>query len=382
MTEHHYIIAGAGMAGAVCARCLAEGGKSVLVFEKRNHIGGNAYDCLDENGVLIHKYGPHIFHTESQKVYDFLSRFTEWRSYEHCVLAKAGSEEFPVPFNLNSVDTLFPAEKAQRIRQKLISFYGEGSRVTISELRCNEDEDIKEIADTVYHKVFLHYTMKQWGSSPDEIDPRVTARVPIFISRDNRYFHDKYQGMPKNGYTKMFENMLKHENITVLKNTDIKAHLSFTEDEVLVNGRAVAGNIIYTGALDTLFDYRFGALPYRTLDFEFEHHKKEFYQSHGTVNYTVDMPYTRITEFKHLTGQLLPHTTIMKEYSRAYDPASGDTPFYAVINEESQALYNKYFELACRYKNFIPLGRLAEYKYYNMDKIAHLAMELAESILK
>ena len=375
-----YVIVGSGYAGAVCARALAEAGNSILVLERRSHIGGNAYDCLDENGILIHKYGPHIFHTGEKRVYDYLSRFTEWRRYDHEVLAKAGDMEFPVPFNLNSLYSVYPEDKARAMEDKLVSAYGMEKKIPIGELRENPDKDINALADFVYNNVFLHYTMKQWGQKPEEIDPGTTARVPVFISRDNRYFQDTYQGMPLNGYTPMFEAMLDHPAITVRCSTEASDHLSF-EDKILFDGKPFDGKVIYTGALDELFGYCFGALPYRTLDFGFEHHELTHYQTHGTVNYTVGEPYTRITEYKYLTGQQKEDsTTIMKEFSRSYRPESEDIPYYAIINDKNNALYQKYLERAKEYDNLVLLGRLAEYKYYNMDKIVSLALELCDSL--
>ena len=376
-----YIIVGSGFAGSVCARQLAEAGKRILVIERRPHIGGNAYDCLDENGILIHQYGPHIFHTAEKRVYDYLSRFTEWREYDHEVLAKAGEREFPVPFNLNSLYSVYGKEKAAELEKKLVGCYGMEKKVPIGELRLNPDKDINELAEFVYNNVFLHYTMKQWGQKPEEIDPGTTARVPVFISRDNRYFQDAYQGMPLYGYTPMFEKMLDHENITVKLSAEAKDFLSF-EDDIMLEGEKFQGKVIYTGALDELFGYEFGALPYRTLDFGFEHHDITCYQSHGTVNYTVDQPYTRITEYKYLTGQEKEgSTTIMKEFSRSYRPETDDIPYYAIINDENNSLYAKYAEKAGKYADLILLGRLAEYKYYNMDKIVLLALELCDTLV-
>ncbi len=378
---YNYIIVGSGYAGSVCARQLAEAGNKILVLERRPHIGGNAYDCLDQNGILIHQYGPHIFHTTEKRVYDWLSRFTEWRRYDHEVLAKAGDMEFPVPFNLNSLYKAYPENKAADLEKKLVDCYGREKKVPIGELRENPDKDINELAEFVYNNVFLHYTMKQWGQKPEEIDPATTARVPVFISRDNRYFQDAYQGMPLHGYTPMFEKILDHENITVKVSSEAKDHLTF-EDDILFEGKKLDGMVIYTGALDELFGYEFGALPYRTLDFGFEHHDLTYYQTHGTVNYTVNQPYTRITEYKYLTGQEKEgSTTIMKEFSRSYRPGTEDIPYYAIINDENNALYAKYAEKAEKYTNLLLLGRLAEYKYYNMDKIVLLALELCDTLV-
>ena len=382
------LIVGAGMAGAVAARELAEqGGQKVLVLERRNHVGGNMYDRFDERGVLIHQYGPHIFHTNSKRVFDYLSRFTRWRLYEHQVVANIpdgeGRLEYPVPFNLVSLRTVFPPEQAEKLEEKLVAAYGREKKVTILQLRQAPDPELAALADYVYDHVFVRYTMKQWGQTPEEIDPATTARVPVFLSEDCRYFQDEYQGMPLEGYTPLFLSLLDHPNITVELNTDAGQRLRLEGERVLLDGEAFSGTVIYTGAADELFGCRYGRLPYRTLDFAFESYPVDFWQSHGTVNYTVDRDYTRITEFKYLTGQDLPGTTtIMKEYSRAYTGAAGEVPYYAVINGESNALYARYKALADRIPNFHLLGRLAEYKYYNMDAIAARALELCDSLLK
>lgn len=376
------IIVGAGIAGAVAARKLAEEkNKKVLILERRSHIGGNCYDVKDEYGILIHEYGPHIFHTGIQEVWEYLSRFTEWYAFGHEVVAKVGDQLIPVPFNLNTLHIVYEKEKADRLEQKLKDAYGEGSRVPIMKLRENEDPDIREIAQYVYENVFLRYTMKQWGQKPEEISPEVTGRVPVLISYDNRYFQDTYQGVPLHGFTKMFEKMLHHENIEVRLETDCKEVLSFQGDQIFFEGTEFQGDVIYTGAIDELFECRFGRLPYRSLDFHFEHYDQDSYQGHSVVNYTVSEEFTRITEFKYLTGQKdTEGTTIVKEYPFAYSGAKGEIPYYAILNEENQKLYEKYKDLTKGMKKFHLLGRLAEYKYYNIDAMTKKALELADSI--
>lgn len=384
---YNALIIGAGFAGAVCARELAErGNMRVLVLERRNHIGGNAYDCLDNAGILIHQYGPHIFHTNDRRVYEYLSRFTRWLDYRHRVVAnipgESGRVQMPVPFNLTSLETAYGPEKGKALGEKLMATYGAEQKVTILELRKNHDPEIRQVADYVYEHVFVHYTMKQWGQTPEQIDPNTTARVPVFLSRDDRYFQDTWQGMPTDGYTPIFERMLDHPNITVTTGVDARDRLTLNGAQVELDGKMFSGPVIYTGAVDELFAFQFGRLPYRTLDFKFETHKREFFQSHGTVNYTVDEDYTRITEFKHMTGQAeTDRTTIVKEYSRAYTGGEDETPYYAIINPENNALYQQYRTLAEGYDNLHLLGRLAEYKYYNMDAIVAQALALADKLI-
>ena len=374
------IIIGCGLAGAVSARELAErGGKMVLLLERRDHIGGNAYDCPDEAGILIHKYGPHIFHTNDERVFSYLCRFTEFSDYMHTVTANIHGEFVPVPFNFNSIKKVF-GDRAEGLMKKLTDKYPEGAKIPIFELTVQNDPELAELADYVFANVFAHYTEKQWGVPIGEVSKETLSRVPVFLSYDNRYFQDKFQGMPKDGYTPMFERMLDHENIEVRTGIDAKELLRFTDSGILFEGKPFGGTVIFSGALDELFSYEFGRLPYRTLDFLFETHGLDSFQPNATVNYTVDQPYTRITEFKKLTGQNAPGvTTVMKEFSRFCE--EGDTPYYAILNDENIALYAKYAEKAKKYSNLFLLGRLAEYRYYNMDAIVARALSLSDSLL-
>ena len=384
--QYDAIVIGAGFAGAVVARELAErAGKKVAIIEQRSHVGGNAYDKYDEAGVLIHAYGPHIFHTNDARAYEYLSRFTQWRDYQHEVLANLNGTYIPVPFNKNSMEIVFEPEKAKAYIDKLVSVFGDERKVPIIELREKDDPELSEIADFVYKNVFLYYTQKQWGLTPEEVDPSVTARVPVFISRDNRYFQDEYQGMPLDGYTVLFENMLEHPQIDVYLNTNAGSVMEFVSESdskttVKFGGQSYKGTIIYTGAIDELFDNCYGHLPYRSLDFKYETYQQKHWQPCGTVNYTVSEDYTRITEFTWLTGQDLEATTIMKEYSRAYEALPGQIPYYAIISDENQAHYDKYKQLASTIDDFHLIGRLAEYRYYNMDAIVSRALELADKL--
>lgn len=377
------IVIGAGFAGSVIAQKLAsEGNKKVLVIEKRNHVAGNCYDCYDDYDIYIHKYGPHIFHTNDEQVYQYLSEFTDWFDYSHEVTAYIGDRYLPVPFNLNTLKLVYGEEKALKLREKLISIYGMDSRVPILELKKQADPEIRAIADFVYENIFLQYTMKQWGQKPEEIDPAVTGRVPVLISEDNRYFQDRYQGMPAEGYTRLIEKMLDHPNITVRLNTDAKEILTVNENSILVEDTPFYGEVIYTGPIDDLFSCRFGRLPYRTLRFAFEHYSIDSYQPNAVVNYTVSEAFTRITEFKKLTGQKSADTTILKEYPHPYTGAEDEIPYYAINNEANQEIYQNYVRLLENHRNFYLLGRLAEYKYYNIDAIVDKALKLAARILQ
>lgn len=364
-----YLIVGAGFSGSILAERIAnELNKKVLIVDRRNHIGGNAYDFYDENGILVHRYGPHIFHTNSKKVWDYLSRFTQWRIYYHKVLAVVEGKKIPVPFNLNSLYLIFPPKYAEKCEKLLIETYGYGTKIPILKMLENSQKELKELANFIYENIFLGYNLKQWGLKPEELDPSVTARVPVFISRDDRYFQDKYQGIPSQGYTKMFENMLNHPNISILLNVDYKEIIEDVKFD----------RMIYTGPIDYFFDYIYGALPYRSLKFEFKTLSQEFYQEVAQVNYPNDYDFTRITEFKHMTGQKLDKTTIAFEYPETYRPEENE-PYYPVPKDENLEIYSKYTKEVKKLSNIVYfVGRLADYKYYNMDQIVARALNVFE----
>ena len=380
------LIVGAGFAGAVTARELAQRAHlRVLVVDQRNHVGGNAFDTYNEAGVLIHTYGPHIFHTNFERVYQYLSRFTRWRAYSHQVLANIHGVYTPVPFNFNSIELHFEPDKARQIIQQLSQNFGLDAKVPIIELRQTQDPLLAELADFVYENIFLHYTLKQWGQKPDEIDQSITARVPVYTGRDNRYFTDTWQGMPLAGYAPLFDELLSHENITVVLDTDgrqlVEQLLGLNRaGDAGLKARTQAMPVVYTGPLDLLANKCYGLLPYRSLDFVYKTLQQKHFQPVATVNYTVSEDYTRITEFTWLTAQDLPLTTIMEEYPQAYIDQPGQVPYYAIINPANRAAHQRYLELFSRFENFHVLGRLAEYRYYNMDEIVLKALELADRI--
>ena len=353
-----YLIVGAGFAGSVLAERLANGsGKKILICDKRPHIAGNAFDHYNEDGVLVHKYGPHIFHTNSREVFEYLSNFTEWRSYQHRVLAHVDGQHVPMPINLDTINKLYGL--------KLTSFelenFFESMAEKVENVKTSEDVVVSKIGRELYEKFFRNYTRKQWGLDPSELDASVTSRVPTRTNRDDRYFTDTYQAMPAHGFTKMFEKMLDSPNIKVMLNCDYKEivkDIPFRE-------------LIYTGPIDAFFDYRYGKLPYRSLHFKHETHAVEKFQEAPVVNFPNEHLYTRITEFKYLTGQDHKKTSVVYEYPRA----EGD-PYYPVPRKENQELYVKYKALADAQTDVHFVGRLATYRYYNMDQI--VAQSLTE----
>lgn len=375
------IIVGAGFAGAVVANRAAEAGKKVLVLEKRDHIGGNAYDYTKDN-ILIHQYGPHIFHTKDQEVMDYLSKFGEWEDYQHKVLGHISGKLVPIPFNFSSIEECFSFDTAKRLKRILAEEYGKGNKVPIMELRKSKDPDIKMLAEFIFENVFKYYTMKQWGLTAEEIDPEVTARVPVRVSYKDTYFDDPYICMPKDGYTAIFKKLLDHPNIELILKADAKKVLSLKNGKIYLAGKEYTGKVVYTGALDELFDYSLGELPYRSLYFEMKEMNGTF-QKVATENYPgkeSHFPYTRITEYKHFypREEKEPKTFIHIEYPLAYNrhAEKGNIPYYPIFTSDNEKMYMKYRELASKYSNLILLGRLAEYKYYNMDAIVKKALEI------
>jgi UDP-galactopyranose mutase len=356
-----YLIVGAGFAGSVLAERLASQlDASILLVDKRNHVGGNAYDCYNEAGILVHRYGPHIFHTNSERVFDYLSRFTAWRPYEHRVLASVDGQLVSMPINANTLNQLYGLNLSCRQVDEFLASVAEPC-----EIRSSRDVVVNRVGQELYEKFFRNYTRKQWGIDPSELDASVTARVPVRTSRDDRYFTDRFQAMPLHGYTRMFDQMLAHPNIRILLNTDYRDIV----DEIKCR------EVIFTGPVDEYFDYCYGRLPYRSLHFEHQTHDRPLYQKAAVVNYPNEHAYTRITEFKYLTGQEHPKTSIVFEHPRS----EGD-PYYPIPKSENAALYQRYKELAETLDDVHFTGRLGTYKYYNMDQVVAQSLSLFEKL--
>ncbi|HEX2035977.1 MAG TPA: UDP-galactopyranose mutase [Chloroflexota bacterium] len=365
-TAFDYLIVGAGFAGSVLAERLAsQAGKTVLLCDRRNHIAGNAYDHYDDAGILVHKYGPHIFHTNSERVYRYLSQFTEWRPYEHRVRASVDGKLYPMPINRDTVNQLYGLELQSD--DECATFYDSVAE-PVAQVRNSEDVVVAKVGRDLYEKFCRRYTRRHWGLDPSELDPSVLARVPARTNTDDRYFTDTYQVMPLHGYTRMFERMLAHPNIKVLLNTDYR--------EIL--GLVPFKHLIYTGPVDEFFDYRFGPLPYLSLRFKHETHAVEWYQPAAVINdcYPGDAPYDRVTEFKYLTGQEHPKTSIVYEF-----PFYGGDPYYPVPRPENHEIYRKYKELVDDTPDIHFVGRLATYKYYNMDQVTAQALTLFDELM-
>lgn len=371
MLKADWVIVGAGLTGAVLAERLASQMRArVLVVDRRRHIAGNVFDRYNEHGVLVHEYGPHIFHTNSPEVWSYLSAFTAWRPYEHRVLASVEGRLVPVPFNLTSLEMLWPRRAAARVESRLAREFGHGAKVPVLRLAEHEDGELRAFGKYVFQTVFENYTRKQWGVSALELDPSVTARVPVLVSRDDRYFQDIYQAVPAHGYTAMVERMLARPGVHLMLNTDFRE----IKDEV---GRA---RLIFTGALDELLDRRFGALPYRSLRFEMETRQQEAAQPVAQVNYPGTGAYTRVTEFKHLTGQRSPLTTLAYEYPLAHTPGENEA-FYPIPKAENRTLYERYrMEARSAMPGAIFAGRLADYRYYNMDQAVARALAVFKQL--
>mgnify|MGYP002570332395 CR=1 FL=1 len=370
MKQVKNLIVGCGLSGLVLAeRLAAELKEEVLIVDKRDHIGGNIYDYKDQSGVTVHKYGPHIFHTNDKSVWDYMSRFTDWHYFMYRVKAVIDGREVNIPFNLDSLHKVFPKGLAERLEEKLIAKFGFNRKVPILQLKQAKDEDFSRLADYVYEKIFLGYTVKQWGVRPEELDPSVSARVPVFISRDDRYFQDKYQAIPSAGYTKMAEKMIADPLIKVELNTDFND----------IRDVVAYDRLFYTGPIDEFFSYELGELPYRSLDIRFKRFDRPYYQSGPQINFPENYDFTRSVEYKYYLDEQSAQTVVSEEYPEPY-AAGKNERYYPVPAEKNHELYQRYKQKAATLPNVYFAGRLADYKYYNMDQTVKRALELFEEI--
>lgn len=371
MLENTNLVVGAGISGAVMAQQIAQNlGEKVLLIDKRKHIAGNCYDSKDDNGITIHSYGSHIFHTNIKEVWEYITLFSDFNTYMHKVYAVIDGIETTIPFNFNTLYDVFPAALAEKLEKELLKVFDYNSKVPILEFQKHNSKDLNFLADYIYDKVFLNYTKKQWAVDPKNIDGSVTARVPVLVSKDSRYFQDCYQGIPLGGYTKLIENIINHDCIELRLNTEYK---EFKNKHFK--------RIFYTGSIDEFFDYKFGKLPYRSVSFKFEQYNRAYYQHNSVINYPNNYDFTRIHEYKYYLNEQSDNTVIAKEYSEAFQIGINER-YYPIINEDNLALYNKYKYLAEDLDNVYFLGRLGDYKYYDIDKAILRAFECFSEIFE
>ncbi len=378
------LVIGCGLSGAVVARELAEHGYDVDIIERRNHIAGNMYDYVDEYGILVHKYGPHTFHTKEKNLFEYMKKYAEWEEYYLTCGAEIMGRCTPTPFNFKTIDDFYSKEKATSLKKKLIDKYGENSTATVVDVLNDEDVEVRGYAEFLFEHDYSLYTAKQWGISPQEVDPSILKRVPLRFGYKEGYFDDEYQFMPKNSFTQVFDALLNHENIHVELNRDALLDLSFDEDKnLLYEGKKVDFPVIYTGAIDELYDECYGRLPYRSLRFEWKHEDIDSKQAMPVVAYPEAEGFTRIVEFNKLPVQKKTNgTTYEIEYPLMYNAAEKMEPYYPLLTEESQMLYQKYETLALKTKNLYCCGRLGDFKYYNMDQALKRALEQAKNVLQ
>ena len=376
------IVIGCGLSGSVVARHLAEQGKKVVIWERRNHIGGNMYDYVDEHGFLVQKYGPHIFHTAKKELYDYMCKYEIWQQYKLKCGAVWDNTYTPTPFNFTTIDTFFTKDKAEKLKEKLQTAFSGRSTATVVEVLEHPDADIRGYAEYLFENDYAPYTAKQWGVSPNEIDSSVLKRVPLRFSYEEGYFDDKYEVMPTHSFTNFFENLLNYSNIEVNLGIDALEHLTIKDNKIAIDGNIVDYPVIYTGALDELFGCVYGRLPYRSLRFEWKYQDIDSLQDAPVVAYPKEKGYTRITEYKKLPIQNKKGTTYALEYPIQYQEGENQEPYYPVLTEESQKQYAKYKILANEVPNLICCGRLADFKYYNMDQALEQAIKACENLAK
>lgn len=375
------LVIGCGLSGAVIARHLAEQGKQVSIWERRAHIGGNMYDYVDEHGFLVQKYGPHTFHTRKKELYDYMLRFEDWQDYKLTCGAVWDGKYTPTPFNFTTIDTFFSHEQAERLKNKLQTAYAGRETATVVEVLEHDDPDIRGYAEYLFRNDYAPYTAKQWGVSPSEIDPSVLKRVPLRFSYDEGYFEDPYQIMPAHSFTRFFQTLLDHPNIHIELGVEALERIQVSDGQLYVDGNRWDEPLVYTGALDELFGGIFGRLPYRSLRFEWKYTEADSVQDAPVVAYPQEAGYTRITEYKKLPFQARPGSSYALEFPLPYQEGASLEPYYPVLTEKSQIQYKKYFELVSAVPNLICCGRLADFKYYNMDQALERALGVCQSLL-
>lgn len=374
------LVVGCGIVGSVIARHVAEQGKKVVIWERRNHIGGNMYDFVDDHGILVQKYGPHIFHTKKESLYNYMCRYEKWQPYKLTCGASWDGKYTSTPFNFKTIDTFFSKEKATMLKEKLKNAFGDRDTATVVEVLQHPDADIREYAEYLFEKDYAPYTAKQWGVSPSEIDVSVLKRVPLRFSYDEGYFDDPFEAMPCNSFTTFFENLLNHPNICVQLNIEALDHLKVEDGKLLLDGVTVQIPVVYTGALDELFGCVYGRLPYRSLRFEWHYSEKDSLQDAPVVAYPQEKDYTRITEYKKLPVQDCVGTSYAVEFPLPYQEGTKMEPYYPVLTESSKKQYDNYREMAQKIPNLFCCGRLADFKYYNMDQALECALEIAQKL--
>lgn len=374
------LVIGCGLSGAVVARYLAEQGKQVEIWERRDHVGGNMYDYVDEHGILVQKYGPHAFHTTKKLLYEYVCKYEQWQPYRLTCGAVWDNTYTPTPFNFTTIDTFYSEEKAKRLKEKLKLAFPGRDTATVLEVMRHPDEEIRGYAEFLFQNDYAPYTAKQWGVSPSEIDPSVLKRVPLRFSYNNGYFDDEYQVMPVHSFSYFFENLLTHPNIQVKMKVEAMERLRVVHGKLYLDGLEYTGLLVYTGALDELFDCQFGRLPYRSLRFEWRYEDRNSLQEAPVVAYPQKNGYTRITEYKKLPVQEKSGTSYALEYPIPYEEGKHIEPYYPVLTEESQLQYERYKTLADPIPNLICCGRLADFKYYNMDQALERAMMVARTV--
>lgn len=374
------LVIGCGLSGAVIARHFAEQGKQVVIWERRDHIGGNMYDYVDQHGFLVQKYGPHTFHTKQKHLFDYMCQYESWEDYKLTCGAVWDKTYTPTPFNFTTIDTFYPKDQAALLKEKLTAAFSGRNTATVVEVLEHPDPDIRGYAEYLFQNDYAPYTAKQWGVSPNEIDPSVLKRVPLRFSYDVGYFDDDYQVMPTHSFTHFFENLLNHPNIQVELGVEALEHLRTSGNQILVDGEVADYPVVYTGALDELFDCRFGRLPYRSLRFEWKYQDIDSLQDAPVVAYPQEAGFTRITEYKKLPVQNKPGTSYALEYPLPYQEGQNQEPYYPVLTEESQLQYAKYQELANQIPSLIYCGRLADFKYYNMDQALERSLSVCSDL--